>query len=284
MCWNVEVSALSALVGWAACFYLYNRGGPRDGYYARYLLTYTFTQLFDIILWSMHEDQPYAALQGLKIPGGLTACSEMQYSFKQIDQDHPQYANFMVTKYVLPCIVFSQYCMQCTYPSSHYNKKSWHRPLLIASQIIPAVTMSFFFACSHLVQSFWPEEKMTLHWGGDWGWSWDSLARGEGEFEYWATQGWSFMSAVHCSVIFYMIMEQRVFLMHVAVLSCVVGFQAITESTIGLGSKWCTYCLVYSLVYSLDPIWYGKEKVNEVQEPLRARSVDSPPTAMRRRG
>eukprot|EP01062_Namystynia_karyoxenos_P030847 TRINITY_DN22949_c0_g1_i2.p2 TRINITY_DN22949_c0_g1~~TRINITY_DN22949_c0_g1_i2.p2 ORF type:complete len:181 (+),score=70.09 TRINITY_DN22949_c0_g1_i2:372-914(+) len=153
--------------------------------------------------------------------------------------------------------------MQCTYPSKAFNSKVWQRPLLIAAQIVPALGMSFFFACTHLVHSFWPEPKLTLHWGGDWGWSWESLAKNEGVWEYWVTQGFGLLSAVHVSLIFWLIMPRRVFLMHVAVLSCVVGFQAVTESTIGLGSKWCTYCLVYSLVYCADPLWVGKEKAAE---------------------
>ena len=51
MCWTIEVSLGSACVGWLTCAYLWQRHrSPRDRWYAKYLLTYTFTQLVDIAL------------------------------------------------------------------------------------------------------------------------------------------------------------------------------------------------------------------------------------------
>jgi len=282
MCWNIEVSAASALVGWVACALLLRRGGPRDGYYARYLFTYTFTQFIDIVLWSIHEKQEnYSFLQSLQTPGGLKACSEYQYSWESLPEDHPQRLNYLVTKFALPAVVMSQYAMQCTYPSEWLNSKAWHRPALIAAQIVPVVIMSFCFACTYLVPSLFPEPKDTLHWGGDWGWTMEGVARGEGLKEYWLTQIFSLGSAVHVSIIFWMIMHTRVFLVHIATLTCVVSFQAITEGTIGLGSKWCTYCLIYSAVYLADPLWMPKEKECDV---LPTTTLDLPRVSTANRG
>lgn len=282
MCWNIEVSAASAMVGWVACALLLKRGGPRDAYYARYLFTYTFTQFIDIVLWSIHEKQGnYPALQSLQTPGGLTACQEYQYSFTPLPEDHPQRLNYLVTKYALPAVVMSQYFMQCTYPSKWLNTKAWHRPLLIALQFVPVFIMSFCFACTHLVPSLFPKPENTLNWGGDWGWSMKGLAKGEGVTEYWMTQIFSLGSAVHVSIIFWAIMPTRVFLMHIATLACVVSFQAVTEGTIGLGSKWCTYCLIYSAVYLADPLWMPKQKSENGGLPMTNRKADAPTSSSR---
>ena len=29
----------------------------------------------------------------------------------------------------------------------------------------------------------------------------------------------------------------------------------ITEGSLALGSKWCTYCLIFSVAYLSDPLW-----------------------------
>ena len=67
MCWNVEVSLFSAAVGWVTCALLVARDGPRDRYYARYLFTYTFTQLADIALWALNDDHELKACPDLQL-------------------------------------------------------------------------------------------------------------------------------------------------------------------------------------------------------------------------
>ena len=59
MCWNIQVSAASATFGLAVSFYLSQRGRPRDAFYARYLTTFTFTQMIDNI--SLEPAYPAAA-------------------------------------------------------------------------------------------------------------------------------------------------------------------------------------------------------------------------------
>lgn len=50
-------------------------------------------------------------------------------------------------------------------------------------------------------------------------------------------------------------MPKRVAIAHLLTLLAVVLTLALTERTIILGSKWCTYCLIYSVVYLTDPWW-----------------------------
>lgn len=285
MCWNVEVSAASALVGWVACAYLWWRStvrkgdaAARDAWYARYLITYTFTQFIDIALWAMQEDTGYRSLDGMRIPGGLVACKEYQFSWTSLPEGHSQWPNFIVTKYVLPLVVLSQYITQNSYPSQYLNGSGapgWGklRLCVIAGHAIPAAIMSFCFACTYLVPSQWPVPKDTLHWGGDWGWTWDEVAAGKKLNEYWATQVFSVLSGAHVAFFMYLEMPSRVFNVHLLTLACVIGFQAITEGTVGLGSKWCTYCLVYSAVYCADPLWMPSEEVGKREKSVTSTTV-----------
>merc|ERR1712242_185299 len=99
-CWNKEFSLFSALWGWMACAYLWYRCySPRDKWYAIYLLTYTFTQLVDIYLWTEHET----------MPGGLKGCPERKEAFGGAPDDEAQYTQYMVSKYVIPMVVFVQF-------------------------------------------------------------------------------------------------------------------------------------------------------------------------------
>merc|ERR1712039_742172 len=105
-----------------ACLFLLWRGGRRDAWYARYLFTFTFTQLIDIVFWSMHERQPYRIWRGFHIEGGITSCMDLQASWSLPSKDNPQLPNFVLTKCVLPLIVWAQCAMQCTYPSKFLSK------------------------------------------------------------------------------------------------------------------------------------------------------------------
>ena len=37
--------------------------------------------------------------------------------------------------------------------------------------------------------------------------------------------------------------------------SCVITILWTTEGTLALGSKWCTYCLIYSILFLAAPLW-----------------------------
>jgi hypothetical protein len=203
-------------------------------YYARYLLTFTFTQLVDISLWWLHEE---------KIPGGLQACVPYQIQFGWAPWDSPQFPNFVISKFVLPLVVFSQHATQLMYPSDKMNGPNERRNLILL-HLLPVVGMSFAFACTYLVPSFFPVEQPTLHWGGDftmWPWAMIQVA-----------------AAMHSGLVAYgftLVMPFRVALVHIVPLVCVIATLAITEGTVELGSKWCTYCLIYSFVYIAEPLW-----------------------------
>ena len=67
------------------------------------------------------------------------------------------------------------------------------------------------------------------------------------------------------AVVFLALMPTRVALMHVAILGGVMFTLYTTENTLALGSKWCSYCLIYSIAYILDPYWaplFGEKTVS----------------------
>eukprot|EP00300_Choanocystis_sp_HF-7_P020467 c2059_g1_i1.p1 GENE.c2059_g1_i1~~c2059_g1_i1.p1 ORF type:complete len:256 (+),score=33.01 c2059_g1_i1:38-769(+) len=229
MCWSVEISVGSALVGWATCAFLYLRNrSPRDRWYARYLLTFTFTQLIDIALWTQHQ----------RIPGGLQACDGFKEQFS-LAPTNDQYVQFIVSKFVVPLVVFSQYAVQLSYPSKVLAN---HRTKLILLHALPLVGMAYQFACSDLIRAKFPASHETLRWGGHTAEMWQIL----------------FMSGVVAFDFWLLIPEHIVAFVHIFVLGCVMTTIYLTEQTLALGSKWCTYCLIYSFVYIAEPIWGPK--------------------------
>ena len=45
---------------------------------------------------------------------------------------------------------------------------------------------------------------------------------------------------------------------------CVITILWTTEGTLALGSKWCTYCLIYSILFLAAPLWdHRRWKDNE---------------------
>ena len=209
----------------------------RDAFYARYLVTFTFTQLVDCFLWWQHE---HAA------PGGLQACVPYQQQFGAAPEG-VQYPNFVVTKFVLPCVVFSQHAMQLTFPSARWNGPG-ERLRLIAWHLVPVLGMSFAFACSTIWAGQWPVAGASLLWGGD--------------FSAWPFSLIQAAALLHSGLVafdFWLLMrdDTRMLIAHLLPLYCVIATLAYTEGTIMLGSKWCTYCLIYCFVYLLDPLWHG---------------------------
>ena len=155
-----EFSLFSAVVGWIACAILLKRNhSPRDKWYATYLVTYTFTQLIDIALWSIHEDTP---LQG---------CPDLKQSFSN-SPTAMQMQQFLISKYLVPLVTFSQFCIQLNYPSPLLKGS---RKLLVALHALPCLGMAFEFACSDIVQSAFPVAHATIRWGGHTAEEWQTL-------------------------------------------------------------------------------------------------------------
>jgi len=225
-------------------------------------------------LWWTHASiGPYG-----ETVGGLQACQGYQFQFGRFPAtDDPQFGNFMLSKFALPLVVFSQHAMQCTYPSS-VKSGPGERKRYILLHVIPVAVMSMAFACTWLVpspydHSYTPDPKapkftaydgtQTLHWGGDF--THQEMTKNYIGFDIGATLTWlviQYGACAHSGLVAYDFVilmpasESNVGLVHNLVLACVVGTLFLTEGTMQLGSKWCTYCLIYSVVYILDPLWY----------------------------
>ena len=52
---------------------------------------------------------------------------------------------------------------------------------------------------------------------------------------------------------------------------CVITILWTTEGTLALGSKWCTYCLIYSILFLAAPLWDSRRWKNDDQAPGAAR-------------
>lgn len=238
MCWNVEISVASCLIGWITCILLLFRNrSPRDLFYARYLFTFTFTQLVDIVLWSLHAK------------GGLEECVSFQLAFST-ELPAGQEVNYLVSKYVIPLVVFSQHCMQWTYPSVYlvHNRRQ-----IILYHMVPCLLMCFFFACTRVTSANFPVLHDTLFWGGN--------------FTMFPTILIQIGATLHSGLVawgFYAIMPGRVMWAHLLPITGVVCTLIVTEGRMDFGSKWCTYCLIYSFVYLTEPLWLPKEGIEKV--------------------
>lgn len=99
MCWNRSFSLFSAVVGWITCAILYRRNhSPRDKWYAAYLFTYTWIQLVDIVLWTLHVSH-----------APLTGCPALKESWSD-NVDPFQRPQFLLSKYIVPLV--SQFYVQ----------------------------------------------------------------------------------------------------------------------------------------------------------------------------
>mmetsp|Transcript_10425 Transcript_10425/g.21034 ORF Transcript_10425/g.21034 Transcript_10425/m.21034 type:complete len:120 (-) Transcript_10425:248-607(-) len=115
MCWSIPISLASCVVGWTSCFILWQRGTKRSRWYANYLITYTFTQLVDIALWMINSQRP------------LQSCPAFIESFRSpaLADESVDIANLVISKYLLPLVVFTQYWQQLSYPSTAYKESRW---------------------------------------------------------------------------------------------------------------------------------------------------------------
>ena len=98
MCWSIEVSLVACVYGYLVSAYLYKRKySIRDPWYAAFLFTFTTTQLCDALLWSQQSGGSSGHLDNAPIE-----CSTM---------------NLMVSKYLVPPVVFFQPIVLSLYPS-----------------------------------------------------------------------------------------------------------------------------------------------------------------------
>lgn len=76
-------------------------------------------------------------------------------------------------------------------------------------------------------------------------------------------------------LVFYTLMPLRVGLVHNLVLGGVITFLYYHDGTLALGSKWCSYCLIYSVAYLSSPYWISKT-VDEADVKEISPSMKSP--------
>lgn len=159
-----------------------------------------------------------------------------------------QKSQYLVSKIVIPAIVLVQFCTQLSYPGCREVFAARIRAVgvpgvpywvLIAAHVLAVVGMSFAFACTDIQKAFFPEMHDSLRWGGHSAETWEVLI----------------VVAVVCADFCVTMRELSVRLAHIGVFLAVVSTLWITEGSLALGSKWCTYCLIFSVVYVSDPLW-----------------------------
>ena len=219
------------MFGWIACAILWRRNySKRDKWYATYLVTYTFTQLVDIALWTLHDTSE----------GGLVGCPDLSMRFALASDianfTDTQKSNLVLSKYIVPLVTLSQFVVQLHYPS----ERNWGwRKLMLFAHAIPCMMMAFTFACTDIMTSVFPEPHDSLRWGG---------------YSAQVVEVLAVVAVVTCD--FWLTMpEKSVAFAHSFVFLSVVSTLYFTEGTLAVGSKWCTYCLIFSLVYLSDPLW-----------------------------
>lgn len=156
---------------------------------------------------------------------GLSSCSD---------------TNLVISKYIIPMVVFSQHFVQCCFPSD--KLKDYRFPIAMA-HLLPILGMMYQFQCSSLVPT---SQGMSICWGGH-------IAE-------------TYQILIHTgivAVVFLAMMPAVVAWTHVLTLAAVMTLLITTENTLALGSKWCSYCLVYSVVYLLAPYWAPRPAMKE---------------------
>ena len=74
-----------------------------------------------------------------------------------------------------------------------------------------------------------------------------------------------------------MVVDDRIVLAVLVVpFLCVITILWTTEGTLALGSKWCTYCLIYSILFLAAPCWDVRRwKDDESPAPASARDEET---------
>jgi hypothetical protein len=218
MCWSVQVSLAAAVYGYAVSAYLYRRKySARDPWYAAFLATFTTTQLCDALLWTQQV--------GAHQLNGPITCNPM---------------NRFVSRWVIPPVVFFQPFVLSFYPSQagHGCVRNLYRLL----SVIGSLVLTFVYGCTTLYHGdpATDHDKLpTLLWGGVDLPLWTIYAG----IALWSIGAVGFVRPV------------RYGLQILLVGGCVLMLLRHFDGTIVLLSKMCTYCLLLSIVWTLEPCW-----------------------------
>ena len=247
MCWSVEASAIAMLWGYGVSFYLYRRNySIRDKWYALFLSTFTHTQLFDAIFWLMKGD-------GNDIPCNVV--------------------NLGLSRFLLPLVIFfqpislsmfpvvsgkspEQYlccgkkcCNNCDVIPNECRVVRWiYRLLAVAGSVV----LICVYSCSTLYMPDSPIgfELPTILWGGvDLSLSIVNLG-----IAFWAIGAALFIRPWWTWV--------QILLVGGTVLTLLFTI----DGSIRLLSRMCTYCLLLSFVWIIEPIIHKRIVVEHVDD------------------
>ena len=93
--------------------------------------------------------------------------------------------------------------------------------------------------CTDVIRAKFPEPHSTLRWGGT------------------RTPALPILLVAAATIAnFFIVVDDRIVLAVLVVpFLCVITILWTTEGTLALGSKWCTYCLIYSILFLAAPLW-----------------------------
>ena len=233
MCWSFEISIAAAVYGYLVSYYLKNRN---------YSIRDKWYALF---LATFTTTQLFDAIF---------------WYMKGEEKDVPCVPmNYFVSKYFLPPVLFFQPWVLSLYPSKTCkNLRPCYRLLTICGCLL----MVLIYGCSKLWHA--PPDSPLAHdkyptilWGGI---DLPVLLVNAG-IGFWAIGACMFVTPLRYS------------LQILLVGGCVLSLLYIFDGTITLLSKMCTYCLLLSIVWTLEPLWdppsgkymgMERENVNEI--------------------
>jgi hypothetical protein len=147
MCWSIEISLAACAYGYLVSLYLYKRKySIRDPWYAAFLFTFTTTQLCDALLWSQQVDGRKGHLNNTPI-----LCTPL---------------NLIVSKYVVPPVVFFQPIILSLYPSKA-GVGLW-RNIYRCLVLLGCLALVVLYGCSTLwhAPTTAHDNLPTILWGG----------------------------------------------------------------------------------------------------------------------
>jgi len=216
MCWSFEVSLIAAAWGYTVSGYLkWRKYSVRDGWYALFLATFTTTQLFDAFFWYIKQD---------------------------LDQIPCSSSNYVLSRFILPAVVFFQPIVLSLFPYDQQPCKCkcirWLYRLATGGGYAVAVV---FCGCSviMILDPPTPYDLPQILWGGLYPPAWIIYVG----CAFWAIG----------AVLF--VRPWRASLAILVVGTVVLTLLTFVDGSVRLLSKMCTYCLILSFVWLAEPLW-----------------------------
>ena len=116
--------------------------------------------------------------------------------------------------------------------------------------------MCYTSGCTDVIHARFPEPHSTLRWGGT------------------RTPALPILLVAAATIANFFVVVDDCIVLAVLVVPflCVITILWTTEGTLALGSKWCTYCLIYSILFLAAPLWDSRRwKDDELPSPAASR-------------